>query len=139
MWAYLATALLNIGLNFALIPPLGIAGAAITYVVAINFLNLTYGGRLYSLAKVQPLSKNLLKPVLASLALVFIFQFIFRNFVTVSWWMLPLLLILYYAIYGLAILLTKSFDQEDIAMLLAIEKRAGMNLSFVKRILRRFL
>jgi hypothetical protein len=53
--------------------------------------------------------------------------------------MLPLLFILYYGIYGLAILLTKSFDQEDIAMLLAIEGRVGMNLSFVKRIIRRFL
>jgi O-antigen/teichoic acid export membrane protein len=139
MWAYLAAALLNVGLNFALIPPLGIEGAAIAYAVAINFVSLLYIGKLYSLARAQPLSKNLLKPVLASVVLVFLFQFIFRNFVTVTWWMLPLLLILYYGIYGLAILLTKSFDKEDIAMLLAIEKRAGMNLSFVKRILRRFL
>jgi O-antigen/teichoic acid export membrane protein len=139
MWATLATAFLNVGLNFALIPPLGIEGAAIAYAAAINFCTLTYCWKLYRLAKALPLSKNLLKPALASLALVFLFQFIFRNFVTVTWWMLPLLFILYYCIYGLAILLTKSFDQEDIAMLLAIEKRAGVNLSFVKKILRRFL
>ena len=136
---YIAAAVLIVGLNFALIPPLGIAGPAIAYATGINVVALAYGWKLYSLAKAQPLSKNLLKPTLASLALVFLFQFIFRNFVTVTWWMLPLLFILYYAIYGLAILLTKSFDNEDIAMLLAIEKRAGMNLSFVKRILRRFL
>jgi O-antigen/teichoic acid export membrane protein len=139
MWATLVTALLNVGLNFALIPPLGIEGAAIAYAAATTFINLAYCGKLYRLAKAQPLSKNLLKPALASLALVFLFQFIFRNFVTVTWWMLPLLFILYYGIYGLAILLTKSFDNEDIAMLLAIEKRAGMNLSFVKKTLRRFL
>jgi O-antigen/teichoic acid export membrane protein len=139
MWVYLAAALLNIGLNFALIPPLGIEGAAIAFVVAVNFLNFTYCLKLYRLAKALPLSKNLLKPTLASIALVFIFQFIFRNSVTVTWWMLPLLFILYYLIYGLAILLTKSFDQEDIAMLLAMEKRAGVNLSFIKKILRRFL
>lgn len=139
MWVTLATALLDVGLNFALIPPLGIEGAAIAYAAAITFCNLVYCWKLYSLARAQPLSKNLLKPAFASLVLVFLFQFIFRNFVTVTWWMLPLLFILYYGIYGLAILLTKSFDQEDIAMLLAIEKRAGMNLSFVKKILRRFL
>jgi O-antigen/teichoic acid export membrane protein len=139
MWVYLAAALLSVGLNFALIPPLGIEGAAIAYATAINFVNLAYCWKLYRLAKVLPLSKNLLKPALVSIALVFLFQFIFRNFVTVVWWMLPLLFILYYGIYGLAILLTKSFDNEDIAMLLAIEKRAGVNLSFVKRILRRFL
>jgi len=139
MWTYLATALLNVGLNFALIPPFGIEGAAITSAAAITFANIVICWKLYRLAKAQPLSKNLLKPALASLALVFLFQFIFRNFVTVVWWMLPLLFILYYGIYGLAILLTRSFDQEDIAMLLAMEKRAGMNLSFVKKILRRFL
>jgi O-antigen/teichoic acid export membrane protein len=139
MWTYLAAALLNVGLGFALIPPLGIEGAAIAYVAAVTLVSLTYCWKLYSRAKALPLSKNLLKPTLVSVGLVFLFQFIFRNFVTVVWWMLPLLFILYYGIYGLAILLTKSFDQEDIAMLLAIEKRAGMNLSFVKRILRRFL
>ena len=139
LWVYLAAALLNVGLNLALVPPLGIEGAAIAYAAAINVLPLTYCWKVYRLAKALPLSKNLLKPTLASIALVFVFQYIFRNFVTVSWWMLPLLFILYYGIYGLAILLTKSFDQEDIAMLLAIETRAGVNLSFVKRILRRFL
>jgi O-antigen/teichoic acid export membrane protein len=139
MWVYLAVALLNVGLNLALIPALGIEGAAIAYAAAINVLPLTYCWKVYRLAKALPLSKNLLKPALASVALVFLFQFIFRNLVTVSWWMLPLLFILYYGIYGLAILLTKSFDEEDIAMLLAIEKRAGMNLSFVKKTLSRFL
>jgi O-antigen/teichoic acid export membrane protein len=139
MWATLVNVLLNIGLNVALIPPLGIEGPAIAYAVALTSLYLTYYTKLHRLAKAQPLSKNLLKPALASVGLAFLFQFIFRGFVTVTWWMLPLLLILYYCIYGLAILLTKSFDQEDIAMLLAIEKRAGMNLSFVKKTLSRFL
>jgi O-antigen/teichoic acid export membrane protein len=139
MWATLATAGLNVGLNSALIPPFGIEGAAIASMASLVSINLIVCWKLYSLAKAQPLSKNLLKPILASLAFAFLFQFIFGNFVTVVWWMLPLLFILYYGIYGLAILLTKSFDKEDISMLLAIEKRAGVNLSFIKRILRRFL
>jgi len=139
MWATLATAVLNIGLNIALIPPLGIEGAAIASVAAYTLINLIVCWKLYSLAKAQPLSKNLIKPTLASLALVFLFRFIFGKLVTVAWWMLPLLFILYYVVYGLAILFTKSFDKEDIAMLLAMEKRTGVNLSFIKRILRRFL
>jgi len=139
MWATLATAVLNVGLNVVLIPPFGIEGAAIASVAAITCINLIRCRKLYSLSKTQPLSKNLLKPTLASVALVFLFQFIFGKLVTVVWWMLPLLFILYYVIYGLAILFTKSFDREDIAMLLAIEKRAGVNLSFAKKILRRFL
>jgi O-antigen/teichoic acid export membrane protein len=139
MWATLATAALNVGLNIALIPPLGIEGAAIASIAAIISINLIVSWKLYSLSKAQPLSKNLLKPTLASLALVFLFQFTFGKLVTATWWMLPLLFILYYVIYGLAILLTKSFDKEDVSMLLAIEKRVGLNLSFIKRLLRRFL
>jgi O-antigen/teichoic acid export membrane protein len=139
MWTTLATAVLNVGLNIALIPAYGIEGAAIASMVSLVSINLVKYWKLYSLVKAQPLSKNLLKPTLASLALVFLFQLIFGNFVTVVWWMLPLLFILYYVIYGLAILLTKSFDKEDISMLLAIEKRAGVNLSLIKRILRRFI
>ena len=77
--------------------------------------------------------------MLSSLALAFLFQFILRNFVAVTWWMLLVLFILYYAIYGLAILFTRSFDKEDISLLLALERRAGLNLSFIKRILRRFV
>jgi O-antigen/teichoic acid export membrane protein len=139
MWSTLGTALLNVGLNSALIPPFGIEGAAVASLAALTSINLIRCWKLYSLTRAQPLSKNLLKPTLSSLALVFLFQLIFGKLVTVTWWMLPLLFILYYVIYGFAILLTKSFDKEDITMLLAVEKRAGVNLSFVKRILRKFL
>lgn len=139
IWATLATAVLNIGLNTALIPPFGIEGAAIASAAAVISINLIVSWKLYSISKAQPLSKNLIKPTLASLALIFLIQFIFGNFVTVTWWMLPLLLILYYGVYGLAILLTRSFDKEDIAMLLAIEKSVGVDLSIAKNIVRRFL
>ena len=139
MRATLAGAVLNIGLNLALIPPFGIEGAAIASIASITSVDLICCGKLYSLGRAQPLSRNLLKPTLASLALVFLFQFIFGNFVTVTWWMLPLLFVLYYVIYGLAVLLTRSFDKEDIAMLLALEKKLGVNLTAIKKILGRFV
>jgi len=139
VWATLVTAVLNIGLNIALIPPLGIEGAAIAATVALVSINLIVSWKIYSLERIQPLSKNLIKPTLVSLALIFLVQFIFENFVIVTWWMLPLILIFYYGIYGLAILLTRSLDKEDIAMLLAIETRVGIDLSSIKAILRRFL
>jgi len=139
MWTTLATAALNIGLNIVLIPPFGIVGAAIAFVASVTSINLVRCGKLYSLSKAQPLSRNLLKPTLVSLVLVFLFQFIFGNFVTVTWWMLPLLFVLYYIIYGLAILLTRSFDREDITMLLTIEKKLGMNLTAIKKIVGRFV
>ena len=139
MWTTLAAAVLNIGLNIVLIPPLGIEGAAIASTMALVAINLIVSWKIYSLARIQPLSKNLIKPTIVSLVLIFFIQFIFGNFVAVTWWMLPLVLFLYYGIYGLAILLTRSFDKEDISMLLTIEKGAGVDLSIAKSILRRFL
>jgi len=139
MWTTLAAAVLNIGLNIVLIPPLGIEGAAIASTMALVAINLIVSWKIYSLARIQPLSKNLIKPTIVSLVLIFFIQFIFGNFVAVTWWMLPLVLFLYYGIYGLAILLTRSFDKEDISMLLTIEKGVGVDLSIAKSILRRFL
>lgn len=139
MWATLATTLLNVGLNFALIPPLGIEGAAIASIAAMISINLIRCWKLHSISGAQPLSKNLIKPILASLAAVVLIYFVATSFLTITLWMLPLLFILCYVIYGLAVLFTKSFDKEDIAMLLAIEKRAGLNLAPLKRFLRRFL
>jgi O-antigen/teichoic acid export membrane protein len=139
MWATLATVVINIGLNIALIPPLGIEGAAIALAAAIIFLNLIRCWKLYSISKAQPLSRNLIKPVLVSLGLVFLIQFIAEKFLIITWWMLPVLLVLYYGAYFLAVLFTRSFDEEDIALLLTVEKRTGINARFVKRLLRRFV
>ena len=139
MWTTLATGTMNIVLNAILIPPLGMIGAAIASVVSITVVNIVRSVRLYSLSKAQPLSKNLFKPVIISVALAFLIQILIRNFITVTWWMLPLLLIVYYGIFGLAMLFTKSFDKEDIALLLEIEKRSGINATRIKQILSRFL
>ena len=139
MWATLATSTLNVVINVVLIPPLGIEGAAIALITAMTSINIIRCLKLYSISKVQPLSKNLLKSMFTSILLISILQYILGNFVTVVWWMLPLLLILYYALYGIAILITKSFDQEDITMLMMVEKNLGINLSIIKRIIRGFL
>jgi O-antigen/teichoic acid export membrane protein len=139
MWATLATAIMNIILNIALIPPLGIVGAAIASVVSITVVNIIRSLKLYSLSGAQPLSKNLFKPVIISLVLAFLIQALTQNFLTISWWMLPLLFIIYCGIYGLAILFTRSFDKEDIALLLEIEKRSGINATPIKKLLKRFL
>ena len=139
MFASLATAILNIGLNIILIPPFGIEGAAIASVVSIVSINLMKCWKLYSLNGAQPLSKNLIKPTLVSLGLITIIHFISQNFLTIRIWMIPLFFILYYAIYILAILLTKSLDQEDLKMLTEIERKTGIKSTLIKRFLAKFL
>ena len=139
MWTTLAAALVNIILNIALIPPLGIVGAAIASAASLTLLSAVKSVKLYASYRVQPLSKNLLKPLVASVILALLFQLMFGRLILVTWWMLPLLFILYYGIYGMATVLSKSFDREDIVLLLEVEKRFGINAEPLKRILRRFI
>jgi len=139
MWTTLATAVLNIVLNILLIPPLGIVGAAIASAVAIILGNIIRTAKVYSLCRAQPLSKNLLKPAIICVVLAFLIQAIAQHVLTITWWMLIVLFVVYLGIYGLATLLTRSFDKEDIALLLEIEKRSGINAAPLKKILKRFL
>ncbi len=139
MWVTFAAVILNIGLNVALIPHWGIEGAAIASAVSTTSARFAKCWRLYSLDRTHPLSKNLIKPALASSAIIFLLHWILGNFITIVWWMIPLFFIVFYAIYGLVILVTRSFDQEDIAMIVAIEDRVGVNATVVKRYLQRFL
>ena len=140
MWTTLIGAIMNITLNIFLIPPLGIIGAAIasaSTLVVIKLLNTT---KLYLLFGIHPFTKNYLKPILTSVLLVFvIFTFVKSMFDGIPFWLLLMLFLLFIGGYGLSILLTKSFDTEDIMMLLAIEERLGVNLAPIKRILKRFV
>lgn len=134
----LATAIMNIILNAIFIPPLGIVGAAMTSAVSIALLSIARSIRLYSLCKAQPLSKDLLKPLIISVLLAFAIQAVSYRFLNLNWWVLLILFAVYYAIYALAMLFTRSFSKEDIALLLEIEKRSGINAAPLKRILKRF-
>jgi len=140
MWSMIIAVIANIALNIALIPPLGIVGAAIATASAFAIRNLLLSTRLYSLSKIHPFTKNYLKPAIASVILAIIIYALVKNLVTViPFWLLPLLFVLFLGAYALSILVTRSFDKEDIMMLLAIEQRLGVNLTAVKKILRRFL
>ncbi|MFC1904401.1 oligosaccharide flippase family protein [Chloroflexota bacterium] len=139
IWATLAAAILNIALNILLIPPLGIVGAAIASAVSIVLTHSVYAAKLYSLCRVQPLSKNMLKPATVCIISATLVWAIAQQFAPLSWWLLIILFTIYLGIYGIATLITRSFDKEDIDMLLEIEKRSGIDMAPVKRILKRFL
>jgi len=139
MWTTVAAVITSIILNVILIPPLNIVGAAIVMAISINVIKIIIAIKVYLSCHAQPLSKNLLKPVAASVILALLFKFAAAHIVAINWWMLLLLFILYYAIYGLAVVLTRSFDREDIALLLEIEKMSGINAAPIKRILGRFV
>jgi len=139
MWTALAAAITNVILNIALIPPFGIVGASIALVVSVLLVQVVIAIKAYLLCRAQPMSKNIVKPVIASIILALLFKLVTYSLVTVNWWMLILFFVLYYAMYGVAVVLTRSFDREDIAVLLEIEKMSGINAAPIKKILGRFV
>jgi O-antigen/teichoic acid export membrane protein len=140
MWTSLIGAIMNIALNIFLIPLLGIVGAAIASAASLAVINVLNSTWLYLLFRIHPFTKNYIKPILTSVLLVFVIFTLVRSIVDgIPFWLLLLLLIIFMGAYGLSILLTKSFDKEDMMMLLAIEERLGMNLTAIKKILRRFV
>jgi O-antigen/teichoic acid export membrane protein len=139
MWSILLAAIVNVLLNVVLIPPLGMIGAAIALTVSLTLSSAIVSVKLYKLCRAHPLSLNLLKPVVASIVLAVLFRFLAGTSFAISWWMLLLLFVLYYVMYGVVVLLTRSFDREDIALLLDIEKRSGLNAGPVKKFLAKFI
>jgi O-antigen/teichoic acid export membrane protein len=138
MCVFLISAIINIILNIALIPPMGIVGAAIASAFSLIVAKILNTTKLYRISTIHPFTKNYLK--IAGLLVVFLFVFyILRNLVILSFWMFMVLFLLFLVVYGLSVLFTKSFDEEDIMILLTIEKRLGINLASIKRILKRFV
>jgi O-antigen/teichoic acid export membrane protein len=131
---------MNVGLNFLLIPSMGIVGAAVASAVSLFVGNVLASAELYLISRIHPLTKTYVKPVLISVVLIPAFSIGARNILgTLSITALVLLWFLFLTVYGASILVTRSFDQEDIMLLLSIEKRLGIDAKPLKKILKRFL
>ncbi len=138
MHAYLIGGFANIFLNIILIPSLGIVGAAIASASTCFILAIIVSLSVYQFSAIHPFTRNYLKSIIISIGVIFII-YIGKNLLMVTFWMLLVLFILFIVVYTLLLLLTKSFDDEDIMLILEIEKRLGINLTVIKRFLRRFV
>ena len=139
MWAIVVAACMNIALNTILIPQWGIIGAAAATTASLTLHCIIRHVKVHSILGVTPLTKNLLKPMISSISIIFIIYLLVGHFLSVTFWMLPLLFILFYAVYFMAILFSRSLDQEDIMVLLEIEKRMGLNFSKIKNVIKKFI
>jgi O-antigen/teichoic acid export membrane protein len=130
---------INVLLNVLLIPLYGINGAAAATAVTYISVNTLSSLEVYIIQRMHPFSRNYVKPLLSSLGLLLLFRILFTYQFDVRYWMLPFLFVLFIIIYCFIILISKSFDREDIMLLKAIESRTGLNISWLRKILRRFL
>jgi O-antigen/teichoic acid export membrane protein len=138
MWSFLIGAIINITLNAVLIPPLGIMGAAIASALSLISVKVFNAIKLHQLDEIHPFTKNYLKSIIVFTILMYFITIITHNFI-IALWMPFVFLVIFLTIYVLSLLLTKSFDNEDIMMLLTIEQRVGIDATLIKRIIKRFM
>ncbi len=131
-------AVLNFMMNMLLIPVMGINGAALASALTYAVTNAMVSLRLYCGYNIHPFTRNYIKPAVLSTVVAMLIYYAVRN-ITLVWWMLIVLFVLFVATYFMSLLITKSFDREDIMLMLSIEQRLGLNLDWAKRILRRFV
>lgn len=121
-------AITNISLNIFLIPLMGIMGAAIAYAISFAVLNMIKSAQIFHIHKIHPFTKNYLKPIVTSTVLIFIIYLLIKHLfsASISIWALILLLFLFLATYSVCLVITRSFDKEDIILIQEMKKLVGI-------------
>ncbi|GBE18160.1 stage V sporulation protein B [archaeon BMS3Abin16] len=132
--------LINVVLNWVLIPVYGLVGAAMataaTYLVNLVLL-LAYS---WHIMRISPFSTGLMKSIpagLLSMAAVYLVGgLIFKSF---GGYLLFLLFLLFMILYVVLILLFSGLQREDIEILKAIEKKTGLRSEPIRNVIKKFI
>ena len=131
------SATVNVVLNTLLIPIFGIEGAAIATAISYFVINILNSLRLYLKAEIHPFNWNYAKVLVISFVLLGLIQGLQLRALSI-WYSLPILIAFLFT-YSFLILLSRSIDREDVELILAIEKKIGVDLRIVKKVLKRFI
>lgn len=134
-----ATALLNVILNGVLIPFYGIVGAAVATAFSNLSLNVIRTKKLKDLSGIHSLQAENIKPIIFSIILSLPIVIVLRSFLPISIILVGVSAVSFYLISFLSIILTKSLSRDDIKLLLLIENKLGIELTFIKKLLKKFL
>ena len=132
-------AVINILLNFFLIPVYGVNGAAVATGFSFSLVYIIRFLFTYRIVKIQPFELSYLKIILASLIAVFIIYLLTRYVIGVSTFALIVMLFVFLLFYFFLLLLMKSFEEEDLMIMRAIDQRLGTKSDRVREIIRGFL
>jgi O-antigen/teichoic acid export membrane protein len=132
---------INIVLNYFLIPLYGIEGAAISSMISLIIINLSHASYLYKISGIHPIRKKFVLPVFITFIIMAIFYYIVYLLHLENLFILYkiIICILFSGLYFLIILLSKSFDKEDLQLLFLLEKRTGIRINFLKKIINKFI
>ena len=129
---------MNIALNITLIPAFGAVGAAIASAASFAIVEVMMTVKLYTAYRIHPFTRTYSRLTILSILVISIF-YVIKNLFDATFCMMLIVFSLFLLVYGLSILFTRTFDEEDMIIMMAMEKRLGTDFSSVKRFLKRFI
>ena len=129
---------INVILNLILIPPYGIIGAAIASAVSFSIVAFMLVIMVQKIIKVRTFARNHVSIVLIGASLGAVFYVVIRHVLGLhsSIPAVMVVSVVYFALYVVLLILTKSFDDHDLMLLDIIERRLKVDLSAVKGFLK---
>ena len=133
-------AIINVVLNFLLIPVYGIAGAAFATVVSINITQGLATIEVWKITKMQPFTTRIFRSMVAgiiSIAFIYFIVELFWEFV--PFYMLFVLLFIFIGLYAVLLLSLGTLQKSDIEVMKAIENRLGIKNKWVRKVIQKFV
>ncbi|NQE45988.1 hypothetical protein C5S31_08200 [ANME-1 cluster archaeon GoMg2] len=129
----------NFTLNFLLIPTYGIEGAAIATASSYVLINIALLIAAYRIGRMQPYKVSYLKPLLASVIAVSVVYVVTKYLIGVSFISLAVMVFVFLLLYFFLLLIFKSFEEEDLMIMRAIDERLGTKSDWLRKIIKNFL
>jgi len=139
MYATSGAAALNVLLNMLLIPIYGIIGAAAATGLSLIGMNTIRVLKLNKLAGIHSLKSNTLKPISTTATICLMSGIAIKRIIPINLYIVGGFFIGFFVIFFLSMILTRSISNEDIKVLLLVEKKLGIDLSKIKTLLKKFI
>lgn len=128
---------LNVVLNIILISKYGMIGAAYATTVALFVESIIVWGQSFYYTKIIPFKWNYVKAIVCALiSLIVIKKLLSYVFNFYNFWMLLISVSLICLIYLGLLILIKFFDKEDLQIVHLVQRKIGLKLNFIRKIIR---
>ena len=131
-------AIVNIILNIILIPLYGLIGAAFATVISITSFHLIKFRKLKKILKFSFNYKTYTKFIIAAIIPLFFTYLVSLYFIKIPIIIKIFVFASYLIIYGILLIVFRCFSEHDIVVLNAVERKVGVNLSLIKKIIKRY-
>jgi O-antigen/teichoic acid export membrane protein len=132
--------LINVVLNWTLIPIYGLEGAAMATAVTYFMNSILLFGYSYHIMQISPFSTALMKSIPAGLLSMAPIYLIGRVILpSLGGYLLLLFFILFFGLYTVLVLLLSGIQPEDVEILKAFEDKTGIRSEAIRNIIKKFV